>query len=150
MPTSLLASCAYVYNDNLYVTDDTGNIAYIDCEMIHTEGAGAIKTKHSEYKLAGGQHVAHDNMDAGHLGVQIGQHPSIAMEQDSVMNRYGSWRIFERGWDKLSREGHTVNVKAVFVEGEEDGTFAPFWCIRETIDKTEVFECTLLNESEQY
>ena len=39
---------------------------------------------------------------------------------------------FEIDWNKLSSEGHKVNVKAVFVEGDEEGTYSPFWCIRES------------------
>ncbi|MDR1796843.1 MAG: hypothetical protein LBR44_05265 [Clostridiales Family XIII bacterium] len=148
-PADLAPSCAYVYNDNLYLTDDKGNIAYIDSEMMHTDDASAIRKAHGEYKSVGGAHASHEGMDAGHFGIALGQHPSIAMEQDIIMNRYGAWRMFERSWYKLSQAGHTVNVKAVFVEGDDDGTFSPFWCVRETIDDTEVNEYVLTNDDTQ-
>ena len=32
-PTKLRPRCAYVYYDTLYVTDDRGNIAYMDAEL---------------------------------------------------------------------------------------------------------------------
>ena len=88
-------------------------------------------------------------MDAGHFGIALGQHPSIAMEQDRIMNRYGAWRNFERCWYDLSVAGHSVNVKAVFVDADTEGTYSPFWCIRETIDDTEVNEHVLTNDDSQ-
>ena len=54
-PANLEANCAYTYHDNLYLTDEDGNIAYIDCELIFTSGTKAIKAKHPEYKLVGGK-----------------------------------------------------------------------------------------------
>ena len=42
-PSQLAAQCAYIYGDNLYITDDKGNIAYIDCEMRHTINAAEIR-----------------------------------------------------------------------------------------------------------
>ena len=149
-PDKLLCNCAYVYGNNLYVTDARGNLAYIDCEMVYTQNATDIKKKHPEYKRTGGRHAKHDNMDAGHLGVQLGQHPSISMEQDATMNRYGTWRTFERDWIKLLKEGRHVNIKAVFVEDSADSSFSPFWCICETIDEAYVSEYTLLNEADQF
>jgi hypothetical protein len=148
-PSKLTAKCAYIYNDNLYVTDAIGNIAFIDCEMIHTDDAATIRQAHPEYKSVGGSNAKYEEMDAGHFGISLGQHPSIAVEQHRIMNRYGAWRNFERNWNKLSLEGHSVNVKAVFVEDIGDSTFSPFWCIRETIDGSEMTEYTLTNDSGQ-
>jgi hypothetical protein len=148
-PADLLPNCAYVYNDNLYLTDDKGNIAYVDCEMIYTNNTSTIRKNHREYKSVGGKNAVHRDMDAGHFGIALGQHPSIAMEQDRIMNRYGTWRELERSWHKLSREGHQVNVKAVFVEGDEEGTYSPFWCIRETISAEESAEYILTNDDTQ-
>lgn len=90
-------------------------------------------------------------MDAGHFGLALGQHPSIAMEQHKYINRYGAWREFEIDWNKLSREGHQVNVKAVFVKGDEEGTYSPFWCIREAIDGNEegASEYVITNDDSQ-
>ncbi len=76
-------------------------------------------------------------------------YPSIAMEQDRIMNRYGAWRSFERTWYDLSVDGHSVNVKAVFVDTDSEGTYSPFWCIRETIDGDEVNEYILTNDGSQ-
>ena len=147
-PSSLKPCCAYTYKQNLYLTDDEGNIAYIDCEMVLTPDAASIRAKHPEYKLVGGGHAANEGMDAGHFGIQLGQHPSIAMEQNSYMNRWGIWRQYELWWAQLLREGHSVNVKAVFTQGEE-GTYSDFWCVRETIDGDEVNEFVLTNDSDQ-
>ena len=147
---NLLGNTAFVYGDNLYVTDDNGNLAYTDCEMVYTQNATELKKKHPEYKRTGGRYVKHNNMDAGHLGVQLGQHPSISLEQDATMNRYGSWRTFERNWLKLLKQGHHINVKAVFVEDTSDSTFSPFWCICETIDELESNSYALLNEANQF
>ena len=148
-PSHLSAQCAYIYNDNLYVTDKKGNIAYLDCEMRYTENAAAIRKAHSEYKAVGGAKAAHDDMDAGHFGIALGQHPSIAMEQDRVMNRYGAWRKFERSWYNLSKAGHNVNIKAAFVDDNGEGTYSPFWCIRETINDEEYSDYNLTNDDSQ-
>lgn len=148
-PSNLPEKSALVYNTNLYITDDNGNIAYFDCDMQHTDNAGQIRKEHPEYKSVGGNGALHSDMDAGHFGLALGQHPSIAMEQHKHTNRYGAWRKFEIDWNKLSSEGHKVNVKAVFVEGEEDGTYSPLWCIRETIDEDEVSEYVITNDDLQ-
>ena len=148
-PTKLEANCAYIYHDSLYLTDEDGNIAYIDCELTFTPGTKAIKAKHLEYKLAGGKRALHDDMDAGHFGVQLGQHPSIAMEQHRYLNRYGAWRKYEQDWAQLLKEGHSVNLKAVFTKEEGEGTYSGFWCIRETIDGDEYSEFVLTNDDLQ-
>ena len=135
--SNLPKKSALVYNTNLYITDENGNIAYFDCDMQHTDNAGQIRKQHQEYKSVGGKEALHPDMDAGHFGLALGQHPSIAMEQHKHTNRYGTWRKFEIDWNKLSSEGYIVNVKAVFVESDEEGTYSPFWCIRETIDENE-------------
>lgn len=140
---------ALVYNTNLYMTDENGNIAYFDCDMQHTDNAGQIRKQHQEYKSVGGKEALHQDMDAGNFGLALGQHPGISMEQHKHTNRYGVWRKFEIDWYKLSGEGHKVNVKAVFVEDDEDGTYSPFWCIRETIDEDEVNEYVITNDDLQ-
>jgi len=149
-PSNLFSNCAYIYGDNLYITDENGNIAFIDCEMKYTPNATEIKRRHAEYKRTGGHYAKHDNMDAGHFGVQLGQHPSISMEQDAIMNRYGTWRTFEREWIKLLKEGHQINVKAVFVDDGAESTYSSFWCICETIDGIEGDAYPLLNEADQF
>jgi len=149
-PSSLLENCAYIYKDNIYVTDDHGNLAYIDCEMVLTKNAAAIKKAHPEYKRTGGRYDKNDGMDAGHFGVQLGQHPSISMAQDATMNRYGTWRTYEKDWIKLIKGGSQINVKAVFVEDDSASTYSPFWCICETIDGVEGDSIALLNEADQF
>lgn len=148
-PSNLLKNAAFVYQSNLYITDDNGNIAYFDCDIQHTENASKIRRKHQEYKSVGGKRVEHPDMDAGHFGISLGQHPSIAMEQHKHTNRYGAWRKFEMEWDKLSDEGHKVNIQAVFVEDESESTYSPFWCIREVIDKDEINEYVITNDDLQ-
>ena len=148
-PSNLPEKSALVYNTNLYITDDNGNIAYFDCDMQHIDNAAQIRNKHQEYKSVGGKEALHPEMDAGHFGLALGQHPSIAMEQHKHTNRYGAWRKFEMDWNKLSSEEHKVNVKAVFAEGYEEGTYSPFWCIRETIDEDEINEYIITNDDLQ-
>lgn len=148
-PSNLSKKSAFIYHTNLYITDEKGNIAYFDCDMQHTDYAGQIRKEHPEYKSVGGKKALHSDMDAGHFGIALGQHPGIAMEQHKYTNRYGAWRKFEMGWDKLSAEGHKVNVKAAFVEGDDDGTYSPFWCIRETIDDDEINEYVITNDDLQ-
>ncbi len=148
-PSNLPRNTALVYKTNLYITDDKGNIAYFDCDMQHTDNAGKIRSHHQEYKSVGGKDALHPDMDAGHFGISLGQHPSIAMEQHKYTNRYGAWRKFEIDWNKLSEEGHEVNVKVLFTEGDEAGTYSPFWCIRETLDKEEVNEYVITNDDLQ-
>lgn len=140
-PTALPPSTAFVYNDNLYLTDDTGNIAFIDCHLRDTSPTAPIRSSHPEYRKAGAQ-----NKDAGHLGLSLGQHPSIAMEQDKFMNRWGIWRSFERTWSKELRDGVPVHIIGAFVEGVD--TYSPFWCIREEI-RSERNEYILTNDGEQ-
>ncbi|MCH5347954.1 MAG: hypothetical protein J1E40_01400 [Oscillospiraceae bacterium] len=147
-PAKLEANCAYIYHDSLYLTDEDGNIAYIDCELILTPNTKEIKEKHPEYKSVGGKNALHDDMDAGHFGVQLGQHPSIAMEQHRYLNRWGSWRSYELSWVDLLKEGHNVNLKAVFTKSEE-GTYSDFWCVRETIDNDDYSEFILTNDEWQ-
>lgn len=148
-PSNLPKNTALVYKTNLYITDNKGNIAYFDCDMQHTADAGKIRSQHQEYKSVGGKDALHPDMDAGHFGISLGQHPSIAMEQHKHTNRYGIWRKFEIGWNRLSEEGHEVNVKVLFTEGDEAGTYSPFWCIRETLDKEEVNEYVITNDDLQ-
>lgn len=148
-PSDLPQKSILIYNTNLYITDDNGNIAYFDCDMQHTEKADQIRKHHQEYKTVGGKEAFHPDMDAGHFGIALGQHPSIAMEQHKYTNRYGLWRKFEIDWNRLSIEGYQVNVKAVFVDGDECGTYSPFWCIRETIDKDEINEYVITNDDLQ-
>lgn len=147
-PAKLPARCALVYDGNVYITDDTGNIAYIHCKLKHVPRTAEIRRAHGEYRNVGGARAVHDGMDAGHFGLSLGQHPSIAMEQDSVMNRYGAWRELERGWEALLREGHDVVVRGVFADGN-GGTYSPFWCIEEIVDDGEPFEYILTNDGEQ-
>jgi len=40
-------------------------------------------------------------------------------------------------------------VKVLFTEGDEAGTYSPFWCIRETLDKEEVNEYVITNDDLQ-
>lgn len=148
-PSNLPQNTVLVYNTNFYITDDNGNIAYFDCDMHHTDNAAQIRKQHQEYKSVGGKVALHPDMDAGHFGIAVGQHPSIALEQHKYTNRYGAWRRLERDWNKLSSEGHKVNVKAVFTEGDEEGTYSPFWCIRETIDENEINEYVITNDDSQ-
>lgn len=148
-PSNLPHNTALVYNTNLYITDENGNIAYFDCDMQHTDNAGQIRKQHREYKSVGGKEALYPDMDAGHFGIALGQHPSIAMEQHKYTNRYGAWRKFERDWNKLSSDGHKVNIKAVFVEGDEEGTYSPFWCMREAIDEDEISEYVITNDDLQ-
>lgn len=147
-PVELPARCALVYGDNVYITDNDGNIAYVHCVMRQIGGASNIRRQHPEYRSAGGARAEHSGMDAGHFGLALGQHPSIAMEQDSVMNRYGMWRVLERGWDELLRDGHVVFVRGVFADGD-GGTYSPYWCIEEIIDGGEPFEYILTNDASQ-
>ena len=89
---------------------------------------------HPEYHSVGGKRASHPDMDAGHFGISLGQHPSIAMEQDYRMNRFGVWRIFERYCKELLLSGMKIHILGVFAE-EDEGTFSPFWCIREESDE---------------
>ena len=145
---ALPAQCALIYGDNAYITDDGGDVAYIHCRMRHVEGASNIRRKHPEYRTIGGRSAVHPGMDAGHFGLSLGQHPSLAMEQDSIMNRYGVWRELERDWDRLSRDGHEVIVRGVFADSD-GGTYSPYWCIEEIIDDGDPFEYILTNDASQ-
>ncbi len=140
-PTSLESNTLYVYNDNKYLTDELGNIAFIDCKLVHTSPTEPIRAEHPEYKG-----VSLHGHDAGHFGLSLGQHPSFAMEQDSYMNRYGIWRIFERYWTSVLKDGCSVRLIGVFVEGED--TFSPYWCIHEEIDG-DVSEYVFTNDGDQ-
>ena len=147
-PSKLEANCAYVYQNSLYLADEDGNIAYIDCDLVLTRNPKEIKKRHPEYKAVGGKRALHSEMDAGHFGVQLGQHPSIAMEQHYYLNRYGMGRSYEQTWVQLLKDWCSVNVKAVFTKGDA-GTFSDFWCIRETVDTEEFSEFILTNDDTQ-
>lgn len=140
-PAELQPSSAYVYDDNLYLTDATGNIAFIDAHLIYTTPTEPLRRSHPEYRK-----VSKHGHDAGHIGLSIGQHPSLAMEQDAYMNRFGIWRVFERYWNSVLKEGREVRLIAVFVEGED--SFSPFWCIHEEIDGV-ITEYIFTNDDEQ-
>ena len=145
-PSSLQPSTAYVYEDSIYLTDNAGNIAFVDCQLCRVKNTGEIRKNHPEYRSVGGKNVKHKDMDAGHFGLSLGQHPSIAMEQDSIMNRFGVWRSFERYWARLLDEGKSVHIIAVFVEGED--TYSPFWCIHEDVDG-DISEYVMTNDDDQ-
>lgn len=140
-PAKLEPSTLYVYESSHYLTDSTGNIAFIDCELRYTSPTGVLRQKHPEYRM-----VSKNGRDAGHFGLSLGQHPSIAMEQDPYLNRYGIWRIFERYWAQILKSGESVRIIGVFVEGED--TFSPFWCIREEVGE-EISEYIFTNDDEQ-
>lgn len=145
-PAKLTPSTAYVYNDNLYLTDEAGNLAFIDCHLKYTHPTNSLRSSHPEYRAVGGKYVKYPHRDAGHIGLSIGQHPSFAMEQDAYMNRYGIWRVFERYWTEKLKGGAEIRLIGVFVEGED--TYSPFWCIHEEIDG-EVTEYVFTNDDEQ-
>ena len=144
-----MENCAYIYNDNLYVTDDMGNIAFIDCEIQYTKDAGSIRKEHPEYKKATTPDEKRKGVDAGHFGISLGQHPSIAVAQNKVMNRYGIWRSFERKWSSLSINENSINIKMVFTDNDDSGTFSSFWCLEETINGDEVNDYVLTNDDMQ-
>ena len=146
-PDKLSPYTAYIYNENLYLTDEKGNIAYINCLIKKTRDTYKIRREHPEYKSVGGAKALNSDMDAGHFGLALGQHPSIAMEQNKVMNRYGVWRVFERYLYDLS-ETESVHLIGVFVEGDDEGTYSPFWCIREE-SNGEYYEYIFSNDAEQ-
>ena len=141
-PTALQSETAYVYDQNLYLTDIQGNIAFIDCYLCRVSPTKPLRLSHPEYRKAGAK-----DRDAGHFGLSLGQHPSIAMEQDRTMNRYGVWRIFERYWAELLDSDLSVHLIGVFADGD-GGTYSPFWCIREEIDD-EVSEYVFTNDDMQ-
>lgn len=72
-PSNLPHNTALVYNTNLYITDESGNIAYFDCDMQHTDNAGQIRKQHQEFKSVGGKVALHPDMDAGHFGMAFSQ-----------------------------------------------------------------------------
>lgn len=148
-PSSLPSRTGIVYEDNLYLTVDKGNIAFIDCRLRRITPTAPIRKAHAEYCLVGGGRATHEGMDAGHFGLALGQHPSIAMEQNSTMNRYGAWRILERYCIELLEEGCESRIIGVFTEGDDDGTFAPFWCIREEVEGQDSWEYIFTNDDEQ-
>lgn len=148
-PTALPARVGILFEDNLYLTDDRGNVAFVDCHLRPVSPTAPIRAAHPEYRKAGGGRASHENMDAGHLGLALGQHPSIAMEQDRTTNRYGAWRIFERYCAELLDEGREIRIVGVFVEGDDEGTYAPFWCIHEEVDGEYTFEYVFTNDDEQ-
>lgn len=140
-PASLPPSTAIVYEQNLYLTDVAGNIAFINCHLVHTSPTAPIRNSHPESRS-----VSKNGHDAGHFGLALGQHPSIAMEQDRFMNRWGIWRIFERYWSECLTQNQSVRIIGVFVEGED--TYSPFWCIHEEVDG-EVTEYIFTNDDTQ-
>jgi hypothetical protein len=148
-PTSLPARTGILYEDNLYLTDAKGNVAFMDCRLRPTTPTAPIRAAHPEYRRVGGGRATHEHMDAGHFGLALGQHPSIAMEQDSSANRYGAWRVFERYCSGLLEEGREVRIVGVFVEDAAAGTYAPFWCIHEEVDGEPSFEYVFTNDCEQ-
>jgi hypothetical protein len=140
-PSSLPRSTAIVYEQNLYLTDVFGNIAYIDCQLVHISPTRPIRNSHSESRS-----VSKNGHDAGHFGLSLGQHPSIAMEQDRFMNRWGIWRIFERYWSACLICKQSVRIIGVFADG--DDTYSPFWCIHEDVDG-EITEYVFTNDNAQ-
>ena len=120
-PTALPARTGILYEDNLYLTDGEGNVAFIDCHLRPVSPTAPIRAGHPEYRKAGGRRAFHKNMDAGHFGLALGQHPSIAMEQDRTTNRYGAWRIFERYCAELLDEGRGSASSACSSRGTTRG-----------------------------
>ena len=52
-PAELDAFTAYVYGNNLYLTDENGNIAFIDCHLVYTTPTAQLRSSHPEYRKAG-------------------------------------------------------------------------------------------------
>lgn len=160
-PTALEANSAYVYHDTLYVTDSNGGIAYMDAELKYVEKSQTKRDIAAQRKV-GGSKALHSSMDAGHvLAVSLDGHPDMMQEQYSGLNRYtnrnsnkedwqnGMFRDLERDWTQLAKDGHSLNVKAVFSETQDGSgsTYSPEWCYQVT-DRTtaEKYQYNMINE----
>jgi hypothetical protein len=160
-PTKLTPNCAYTYHDTLYVTDSKGNIAYMDAELRYVKNTGELRDLTAQRKV-GGTSALHRSMDAGHVqALNLDGHPDMVQEQHSGLNRYtnksaakedwenGMFRDLERDWTQLAKDGHNLNVKAVFSESRDgsEGTYSPEWCYQVT-DKTtgEKYQYNMINE----
>lgn len=60
-------NAAYIYKTNLYIIDNTGNIAYVDMDLKLQTNTKGIRVAHPECKNTGGNNAKHKDMDAGHL-----------------------------------------------------------------------------------
>ena len=61
-PSELESCVLYEYNKNIYLTDESGNIAFIDCKLKITSPTSTIRKTHSEYRT-----VSRNGHDAGHI-----------------------------------------------------------------------------------
>lgn len=162
-PTNLKPNSAYVYHNTLYITDSKGGIAYMDAEVIPVNNAQATRNQGAQRKV-GGIKASHKSMDAGHvLAVSLDGHPDMVQEQHSSLNRYknrnsgnedwenGMFRDLERDWTQLAKDGHELNVKAVFSESRDGSgsTYSPEWCYQVT-DRTtqEKYQYNMINEGQ--
>lgn len=132
-PAALNPCTAYIYNDNLYLTDKKGQIAFVDLNLRHVSNTSELRKSHPEYRKS------RRRGDAGHFGLALGQHPSITMDQDAVMNRRGIWRAKERYWNELIKGGQEVRLYGVF---SEEGDY---WLFQEDGGEEYVFT----NDDEQ-
>ena len=162
-PTKLRPRCAYVYYDTLYVTDDRGNIAYMDAELRQVRQPCRLRDISAQRRV-GGAAAYHESMDAGHLyAVSLGCHPSMVVEQSISFNSYrggksesrecwqnGMFRDLEQDWAMQVRRGDSVNIKAVYTESRDGqpGTYSPEWCYQTTNRTTrETFQYNMPNEA---
>ena len=150
-PTALKTEHLYIYNENEYLTDKNGNLAYAHMIIKKTEGPKELKESHKEYRNTGGKHAEHPDMDAGHiLAVSSGQHPSFTMEQHYATNRTGAFRAFEHYLSDLAGKHDKVEVYAVFAEDEKStGTYSPFWMYSVYADGKPIDDYTFTNDSTQ-
>ena len=150
-PTALKTEHLYIYNENEYLTDKNGNLAYAHMIIKKTEGPKELKESHKEYRNTGGKNAEHPDMDAGHiLAVSSGQHPSFTMEQHYATNRWGAFRDFELYLDDLAGKHDKVEVYAVFTEDEKSkGTYSPFWMYSVYADGKPIGDYSFTNDSTQ-
>jgi hypothetical protein len=154
-PHSLLPSTAYVFNDNVYVTDASGRIAG-GTVVITPVRATRHAEAQADFRGAAREFETDESgtLHAGHLhAVSLGGHPSgpNLFEQNQNFNQ-SAFRGLEKTLEKLALDGHSVRMQFRLAEPiDANGMVAPSALIVTTyVDDEPPEEVTFINEGHQF
>lgn len=153
-PSDLKPKTAYVYGENVYVTDENGDAAYMRGVARYVPDA----LRHDSIQVQvgrDGQVQAGERfgkLEGGHIGgVSLGGYPSgpNLFAQNSNMNR-GAFASYERQFRELAKNDKRVEYEVRLAVDFPGDKLASVAILRYWVDGIEQEESPLLNEAHQF
>jgi hypothetical protein len=153
-PADLQPNTAYVYGENVYVTDASARPAYMHGIAKYTPDAPRVnhvqrQVGHDGQAAAGGRF---GRLVGGHMGgVALGGYPSgpNLFAQNSQMN-IGAFATFEIQFRDLARNGSRVDYSVRLATDAKDDEVVSVAILSYSIDGVDQGEYPLINEPHQY